>query len=67
MSEAGGDGTPVSATKNWVQGDGLEPGDAYMEGEYLVFTGQFHTRRGYCCNSDCRHCPFRDEGAAEPA
>lgn len=37
----------------------LQPGDAYMEGPYLVFTEQYHLRRGYCCNSGCRHCPYR--------
>jgi hypothetical protein len=35
------------------------PGDSYMDGPYLVFTAQYHLRRGYCCNSDCRHCPYR--------
>ncbi len=37
----------------------LRPGDSYMEGPYLVFTAAYHLRRGYCCNSDCRHCPYR--------
>lgn len=37
----------------------LLPGDTYLEGPYLVFTEQYHLRRGYCCNSDCRHCPYR--------
>src|SRR5436190_14035786 len=23
-----------------------------------VFTAAFHLRRGYCCGSGCRHCPF---------
>ncbi len=38
----------------------LQPGDTYLEGPYVVFTAQYHLRRGYCCNSDCRHCPYRD-------
>jgi hypothetical protein len=33
--------------------------DFYMEGPYLVFTAAYHLRRGYCCNSDCRHCPYK--------
>jgi hypothetical protein len=37
----------------------LEPGDYYMEGPYMVFTTAYHLRRGYCCNSDCRHCPYK--------
>ena len=37
----------------------LEPEDYYMEGPYLVFTAAYHLKRGYCCNSGCRHCPWR--------
>jgi hypothetical protein len=33
--------------------------DFYMEGPYVVFTAAYHLRRGYCCNSDCRHCPYK--------
>ncbi len=25
---------------------------------FRVFTAGFLARRGYCCNSGCRHCPF---------
>jgi hypothetical protein len=44
----------------------LEPGDYYYEGPYLVFTAAYHLKRGSCCGSNCRHCPYRgaDEGAA---
>jgi Family of unknown function (DUF5522) len=37
----------------------LESGDFYYEGPYLVFTEAYHLKRGYCCNSGCRHCPYR--------
>ncbi len=37
----------------------LAPEDFYYEGPYLVFTAAYHLKRGYCCNSDCRHCPYR--------
>lgn len=37
----------------------LGPEDFYYEGPYMVFTASYHLRRGYCCNSDCRHCPYR--------
>ena len=37
----------------------LAPADFYFEGPYMVFTAAFHLRRGYCCNSDCRHCPYK--------
>jgi len=37
----------------------LEPGDFYFNDQGLmVFTAQYHTRRGYCCQSGCRHCPY---------
>ena len=39
----------------------LAPEDFYMEGPYLVFTAAYHLKRGYCCNSGCRHCPYGDE------
>ena len=38
----------------------LAPEDYYFDGPYLVFTEEYHRKRGYCCNSDCRHCPYRD-------
>jgi hypothetical protein len=37
----------------------LQPDDFYMDGPYLVFTAGYHLRRGYCCNSECRHCPYK--------
>jgi hypothetical protein len=40
-------------------GDPLDPEDFYFEGPYMVFTAAYHLKRGYCCNSDCRHCPYR--------
>ena len=40
----------------------LEEGtDYYFEGEYLIFTEAYHRRRGYCCGSNCRHCPYREQ------
>jgi len=41
-------------------GADLAPEDFYYEGPYLVFTAAYHLKRGYCCNSGCRHCPYRD-------
>jgi hypothetical protein len=37
----------------------LEPEDYYYEGPYMVFTAAYHLKRGYCCQSGCRHCPYR--------
>ncbi len=39
----------------------FEPEDYYMEGPYVVFTAAFHLKRGYCCGSGCRHCPYGHE------
>jgi hypothetical protein len=37
----------------------LEEGDFYLsEDGYKVFTKQYHLKRGYCCESGCRHCPY---------
>jgi len=37
----------------------LAPEDFYFDGPYIVFTEIYHQKRGYCCNSGCRHCPYR--------
>ena len=34
------------------------PGDFYFEDGLMVFTAAHHLRRGYCCGSGCRHCPY---------
>lgn len=34
-------------------------GDFYLDGDgRMVFTEAYHLRRGYCCGSNCRHCPY---------
>ena len=33
----------------------VEGEDFYREGAYVVFTARYHLRRGYCCESGCRH------------
>ncbi len=43
-----------------------EEQDYYMDGPYLVFTAAYHRRRGFCCGSGCRHCPYRDEPQTPP-
>lgn len=32
--------------------------DYYFDGPYLVFTAAYHLKRGFCCQSGCRHCPY---------
>jgi len=36
----------------------LDPEDYYKTPEgYIVFTEKYHLKRGYCCQSGCKHCP----------
>lgn len=30
----------------------------YNEQGYKVFTEKYHLKRGYCCKSGCKHCPY---------
>ncbi|HEV2463477.1 MAG TPA: DUF5522 domain-containing protein [Acidobacteriaceae bacterium] len=39
----------------------IEGVDYVMEGPYLVFTAAYHLKRGYCCESGCRNCPWKDK------
>lgn len=36
----------------------LAPEDYYFDGPYMVFTAAYHLKRGTCCGSGCRHCPY---------
>ncbi|WP_143100728.1 DUF5522 domain-containing protein [Spirosoma endophyticum] len=38
---------------------GLANDDYYYTPEgFVVFTATYHLKRGYCCRSGCRHCPY---------
>ncbi|MGA9587759.1 MAG: DUF5522 domain-containing protein [Terracidiphilus sp.] len=37
----------------------LDPEDYYFDGPYMVFTAAYLLKRGTCCGSGCRHCPYR--------
>lgn len=38
---------------------GLKPDEYYLSQEgFIVYTREYHLRRGYCCKSGCRHCPY---------
>lgn len=42
----------------------LQPGrDYYEERGCVVFTSYYHLKRGSCCGSGCRHCPYDENGA----
>jgi hypothetical protein len=41
----------------------LEPSLYYINEEgLLVFTEEYHLRRGHCCGKTCKHCPFEPVG-----
>jgi len=47
------------STKGQISTPPSEPEDCYYENGLIVFTASYHLKRGFCCNSGCRHCPFR--------
>lgn len=44
----------------------IEGRDYYIERGAWVFTREFLLRRGKCCSSGCRHCPYRDQANKTP-
>jgi hypothetical protein len=51
----------VTTLINKLHSEALEQGrDTYRDPVtgYAVFTADYHRRRGTCCGSGCRHCPF---------
>lgn len=37
----------------------LDKEDYYLSEEgFIVFTEKYHLKRGYCCKSGCKHCPY---------
>lgn len=41
-----------------LRGSLAEGKDYYFENGFMVFTASYLQRRGYCCSSGCRHCPY---------
>ena len=42
--------------------DKFDKEDYYLSEEgFIVFTEKYHLKRGYCCQSNCRHCPWKDK------
>jgi hypothetical protein len=45
--------------KNLPKNEQLIQGiDYYLENGFYVFKKWHHLKRGYCCKSGCRHCPY---------
>jgi biotin synthase-like enzyme len=37
----------------------LSEDDYYLSEEgFIIFTETYHLKRGYCCKSNCKHCPY---------
>lgn len=37
----------------------LSEDDYYLSPEgHIIFTESYHLKRGYCCKSGCKHCPY---------
>jgi hypothetical protein len=58
-SELGDEGPETMGRGEPPEAAELAPEDFYFAGPYMVFTSAYHLKRGYCCNSDCRHCPYK--------
>ena len=52
--------SPGDTTSSAVPTATPEPDDYYVDpaSGLLVFTAKYHMKRGYCCKSGCRHCPY---------
>lgn len=44
----------------------VEGVDYYLEDGKIVLTSVYHFKRGFCCNSRCRHCPYKGAPRPEP-
>jgi len=47
---------PIKPSKESKPFEGC--GDYYLENGYVVFTEEYHLKRGHCCKNSCRHCPY---------
>tara|TARA_B100000700_G_C14556589_1_gene629111 strand:+ start:457 stop:630 length:174 start_codon:yes stop_codon:yes gene_type:complete len=50
---------------DWIQElylkEQSEKKDYYWENGLKVMTEKYHLKRGYCCSSGCRHCPYKNK------
>lgn len=44
----------------------VEGVDYYLEDGKFVFRAEYHLKRGFCCNSKCRHCPYGNAPGKQP-
>lgn len=38
--------------------------DFYFDEGLMVMTRRYLLNRGYCCENECRHCPYQSKAAA---
>lgn len=56
------DPAPTPSPDERAERLGLELDDFYWSPEgYMIFTEKYHLKRGACCGSGCRHCPYGHE------
>jgi hypothetical protein len=51
----------VAEIRKMIKRTALAQEDYYFEDGNVVFTAAYHLKRGACCGSGCRHCPFHEE------
>lgn len=62
--KAGSAGRNEEAPARPLKAQPVQPGelaegiDYTLEDGYLVFTAHYLLKRGYCCGSGCRNCPY---------
>jgi hypothetical protein len=45
----------------------LQPNVDYtIEGGKIILSENFLLKRGFCCNTRCRHCPYKAERPSAP-
>ena len=49
----------IDDTQTFVEGL-----DFYFENGLMVLTRRYLMGRGFCCGSDCRHCPYETAAPA---
>jgi diphthamide synthase (EF-2-diphthine--ammonia ligase) len=62
-----GAGAAIDACRAQLHAAACDAGESFYkdpETGYSVMTAFAHTRRGKCCGSGCRHCPFAHAGVA---
>jgi len=50
---------------NWNNKDVPKHTDYYFEKGLIVMTEAYHLKRGFCCGSKCRHCPYEHKNVEE--